>query len=101
MISHMTLGTNNIERAEYFFKHLNPLLGGEKVHKSERALFLDFGQGNLKLGIIQPFNNEPATHGNGAMVAFNLSNEQGVIAAYTKAIELGATSEGEPGPRPG
>ena len=49
-----------------------------------------------------PFDEEPATNGNGTMIGFSVGSTEEVIRLHKKAIELGGTSEGEPtqkGPR--
>ena len=43
-----------------------------------------------------PFNEEPATNGNGTMVGFNLGSNEEVERLYNKVIELGGSCEGEP-----
>jgi len=49
--------------------------------------------------VTKPFDGNPATVGNGNMVAIVLDSNEKVDAFYNKAIELGATDEGKPGPR--
>ncbi|MFI2810779.1 VOC family protein [Microbulbifer zhoushanensis] len=99
MISHTTLGTNNLEKAEAFYDQLLPLLGGTKVMKTDRVIFFSFKNHEAKLAISKPFDGEPATNGNGTMVAFSAESDETVSAVYAKAISLGATDEGAPGPR--
>ena len=41
------------------------------------------------------------TDGNGTMKAIPLDSHEAVDEMYAKAIELGATDDGEPGPRAG
>lgn len=57
-------------------------------------------QGEASLGVALPFNKEPATVGNGTMVAIALETPEQVDAFYLKALELGATTEGDVGFRP-
>lgn len=49
--------------------------------------------------IAEPFNEEPASNGNGTMVGFDVGSKDEVIRLYEKVIEMGGTSEGEPGDR--
>jgi uncharacterized glyoxalase superfamily protein PhnB len=49
--------------------------------------------------ITKPFDGNPATVGNGVMVAMKMPSKEAVDAFYQKAIELGATDEGAPGQR--
>lgn len=99
MISHTTFGTNDIEKAEQFFDSLLPDLGGKKHLKTDRAIFYSFADGSAKLAISLPYNGQLATVGNGTMLAFSVPSKEAVHAVYSKALLLGAKSEGEPGPR--
>ena len=45
-------------------------------------------------------DKNPASVGNGTMVALYMENPEQVDAFYQKAIELGGTDEGKPGFRP-
>jgi predicted lactoylglutathione lyase len=53
------------------------------------------------LGITKPFDHKPATVGNGVMVALEVDSPARVDAMHRKALELGGTDEGAPGPRGG
>lgn len=99
MISHTTLGTNDLEAAERFYSALLPSLGGSKFLQTDRAIFWEFGERSSKLALSKPFNDEKASHGNGSMVAFSVDAVAKVDDVYRQALALGATSEGEPGER--
>jgi len=51
------------------------------------------------VAICTPFDENPATVGNGTMVALNVETKDAVNAMHAKALELGAVDEGAPGPR--
>ena len=51
------------------------------------------------LGLIKPFNKEPATTANGSMIALRMPSKDLVGRMHQKAIELGGLDEGAPGPR--
>lgn len=51
------------------------------------------------LGITYPYDKQPATVGNGAMVALQGNSREQVDAVYAKALELGGSDEGAPGQR--
>ena len=53
------------------------------------------------LSVTQPFNKEPATVGNGVMVAIAVDTPDRVNEFHAKALELGGTDEGAPGTRVG
>ena len=49
--------------------------------------------------IVKPADGKEAQRGNGTMVAFAVKDPAQVKAMHEKALALGATDEGEPGPR--
>lgn len=51
------------------------------------------------LGVCIPFDGKAATAGNGTMVALAVDSNAKVDALHRKAMSLGATDEGAPGPR--
>lgn len=101
MISHFNIGTNNIEAAEAFYSELLKLVNGALLFKNERMLFFGFGEQSAKLAVNLPHDGQPATVGNGCMVALAGTGREHVDAVYAKAIELGGTCEGAPGERLG
>ena len=99
MIMHFNLGTNDLERAEAFYTELLSLFEARLTIRTRTAVFYDFGDSGARLAINTPFDGKPATSGNGSMVALSARNVDQVDAVYARAMELGATSEGEPGSR--
>lgn len=99
MISHTTLGTNNLERAESFYDAFLRKLDGKQFLKTDRAIFYSFQGHESKLAISRPFNGEPATNGNGTMVSFSVECEDRVKEIHSHALALGAINEGDPGIR--
>ena len=53
-----------------------------------------------RLWITQPFDDKPATVGNGTMPALVASSRQAVDAFHKAALAAGGTDEGAPGLRP-
>lgn len=47
--------------------------------------------------IAKPFNEEPASNGNGTMIGFNVGSIEEVQRLHKKVIGLGGTCDGEPG----
>jgi len=99
MISHTTLGTNNLEKAAAFYDALLADLGGKRHLETERAVIWRLGESPTMLGVSIPFNGEPATIGNGSMVAFAVDSPAQVDALHEKALALGGSNEGDPGER--
>jgi catechol 2,3-dioxygenase-like lactoylglutathione lyase family enzyme len=101
-ISYVTIGTNDYDRALDFFDALTAELGGGRAFEAPGGQFYQLGepvgQGTL-LGIFKPADGQPATHGNGTMIAIKVEGEPRVRAVHAKALALGAADEGAPGPR--
>ena len=55
--------------------------------------------GKPMLSVTKPFDSQPATVGNGTMVALAADNPEQVQALHAKALALGGSDEGAPGPR--
>jgi len=99
MIGYVTLGTNNLEKAVSFYDQLLGSIGAGRFLETEQFVAWSTGPIQPGISITKPFNGEEATVGNGVMVAVVLESTEQVDAFYQKAIELGATCEGKPGPR--
>jgi catechol 2,3-dioxygenase-like lactoylglutathione lyase family enzyme len=99
MIGYITLGTNNFERAASFYDVLLAEFGAQRVRDAERYIAWGTGPAQTALSIIKPFDEKPATVGNGVMVSLYGGSQEKVHDVYAKALELGATDEGAPGPR--
>lgn len=99
MFSHTSLGTNDLEKAETFYEAILPALGGKKFFSNERTVFWEFAETQTKFSVFLPFNGEPATVGNGSMVAFSMKTNEDIDNLHAQALSLGATSDGDPGER--
>lgn len=99
MIGYVTLGTNDMARAAAFYDSLLSLMGAKRAFETDRFIGWSSAPGAPMLAVCKPYDGLPATVGNGTMVALVVQTPEQVDAIYKKALELGATSEGEPGPR--
>jgi len=54
---------------------------------------------DFAFAVALPFDENPATNGNGTMIGFSVGTSEDVIMLHKKAIELGGTCEGEPNQR--
>ncbi len=98
MISYVTLGTNDFERAAKFYDALLADVGAKRLMENERIILWG-SPGAALLAVCKPFDGKAASIGNGVMVALTASSPEQVSAIYNKALELGGTDEGAPGPR--
>jgi catechol 2,3-dioxygenase-like lactoylglutathione lyase family enzyme len=101
MIAYVTIGTNDLARAALFYDQLLAVLGARRVWELERSIGWGTSAGAPSVCVIRPHDGNPATVGNGVMVALAARSQTEVGALYQKAIELGATDEGAAGPRTG
>lgn len=102
MIAYVTIGTNNLEQATKFYTAiLAELDPGVKVLMDIGRLRMIGKPGSVNLAVCTPFDGQPASAGNGVMVAFAADSPAKVDAVYKKALELGGKDEGAPGRRGG
>jgi len=99
MIGYVTLGTNDLPRAMKFYDDLLAPLGITRIMDFGRGYAWGTGMDKPALGIMVPFDQRPATAGNGTMVAIAVDSRQKVDEAHARALALGGTDEGPAGPR--
>lgn len=99
MIGYVTLGSNDLPRATAFYDALLAELGGKRFMEFERGIIWSAGPQSPGIGLLKPFNGEPASAGNGVMVALAASSREQVDHIHRRALELGGTDEGAAGPR--
>ena len=99
MIGYATLGTNDLARASAFYEQLLADLGARKIAVSERMNMFAAGPDKPMLAICTPFDGKRATAGNGTMLALNVGSQEAVRKIHAKALALGGSDEGAPGPR--
>lgn len=105
MIAYITVGTDNIARAKRFYSAFLPALNyglKEGPEGLSYALPVPTGQRpTLPDFYVKPtFNGQPASAGNGAMVALEVTSQAQVRALHAAAMKAGGTDEGQPGFRP-
>ena len=98
MLGYVTIGTNDLPRATAFYDALLKELGASRTFEFERGVAWGSGEGTA-LGVVTPFDGQPASAGNGAMAALQCESPEEVDRIYAKAISLGANDEGKPGER--
>ncbi|KWI47616.1 glyoxalase [Burkholderia pseudomultivorans] len=98
VFTHVTLGTNNLDRARSFY---DKVLG--EIGLSRMADLGDngsiWGDGAPSFFVLKPVNGEPATVGNGVTVSFQAPSRAAIDAFYRTALAAGAVDEGAAGPR--
>lgn len=99
MIGYTTLGTNDLDRATAFYDELLALLGAKRGMSFPRGHLWTTGPGQPMFGVLRPFDGQPATAGNGTMVALACPDAATIDALHAKALALGGRDEGAPGER--
>ena len=92
-IGYTMIGTNDLDRASMFYDQLLSILGASRFIETDRGISWSFGPGSTSLAITKPYDNSPASVGNGVMVALGVENREIVNSLFIRAMELGATSE--------
>lgn len=101
MIGYVTLGTNRFDEAATFYDALLGSIGAKRIFELERFIAWSTGPAAPAIAITHPYDQEPATVGNGVMVAIAVKDPEQVDALHALALDLGGTDEGAPGPRQG
>ena len=98
MLAYTVIGSNNKEKALEFYDAVLAEAGAQRAFANDRLQFYSNGTGAM-LGVGDPWDKGAATVGNGVMVAIAVDSPEKVDALHAKALELGGTDEGPPGPR--
>lgn len=101
MIGYVTLGTNDLEKAAGFYDELLKLIGAGRFMEEESFVAWATSPTTPGISVTRPYDGNPATVGNGVMVALLVKSPDQVEALHAKALELGGTDEGAPGARGG
>jgi predicted lactoylglutathione lyase len=99
MIGYVTLGTNDLTRAAQFYDAIAAELGVGRMMESDAFIAWGTPGGAAGIGLTKPFNGQPATVGNGVMVALEAKDAAQVDRLHAIALAQGGTCEGPPGPR--
>ncbi len=100
MYSHVTVGSNDLERAAAFYDQALATLGIERRMTVDGALLGYRREGRDLFFVARPFDRRPATVGNGVHAAFLARSRDQVDAFHAAAMAGGGTDEGAPGLRP-
>ena len=99
MIGYVTLGTNDIDRAAAFYDGLLGEMGIGRLMDGGSMIGWGASMEQPMVCVTKPFDGGGATVGNGVMIALGVAMPEDVARLHAKALELGATDEGAPGPR--
>ncbi|HET9628327.1 MAG TPA: VOC family protein [Novosphingobium sp.] len=98
MFSHLTLGTNDLDKSHKFYDSLFAAIGGAPGTRGDTNIM--YARNGAMLMITTPINGQPATFANGGTVGFAMSTPEEVEAWHAAGVSNGGTScEDPPGKR--
>ncbi|WP_068071063.1 VOC family protein [Novosphingobium lentum] len=99
MIGYVTLGTSDLPRAAKFYDAIAAEMGTARMMDYPTSIAWGTPGGGAGIGLTKPFDGQPASVGNGVMVALEASDKAQVHRLYDIAMANGGSDEGAPGPR--
>ncbi|WP_069300184.1 VOC family protein [Neptunicoccus sediminis] len=104
MIAYVTVGADDMTAAKRFYQAFLPALGYTLTEGPEGlsyALPVSTGQtpDMPDFYVKPPFDGQPASAGNGSMIAFEAKTNADVRTLHAAALVAGGTDEGQPGYR--
>ena len=99
MLSHVTIGSSDPNKASEFYDQVLKTLGIEVLFNVEGAVAYGEAAGP-KTFLLKPFDGCPPSPSNGGHVAYLAKTRAQVNAFYQSALQAGGTDEGAPGLRP-
>ena len=109
MLTYVSLGTNDLARATAFYDATLATLGLQRCITGDPdwdricagwGTYEEGGTREFALWVGRPFDQQPATSGNGTMIALRAGSWKAVDDFHAAALANGGTSEGAPGLRP-
>ena len=98
MLSHVSLGTNDADRAARFYDPVLAVLGLRNLGERDGAI--DYGTSMTVFSLEKPTDGRPASVGNGVHIAFWAGKREQVDEFYRLALAHGGSDAGAPGLRP-
>jgi catechol 2,3-dioxygenase-like lactoylglutathione lyase family enzyme len=97
VLHHVSLGTNDIDRAKAFYDAVMPKLGLKLIKHSDGILA--YGLTDVLFSLERPVDGQRASPGNGSHIAFHAGHRNTVDACYSAGKANGGRCEGPPGLR--
>jgi catechol 2,3-dioxygenase-like lactoylglutathione lyase family enzyme len=100
MIHHVSLGTNDAERAVRFYDPVLAVIGMSRQSMEGGSVGYGSAAHEYLFALEKPVDGKPATVGNGVHIAFAAAHRKVVDEFYRIALANGGTDGGAPGLRP-
>jgi catechol 2,3-dioxygenase-like lactoylglutathione lyase family enzyme len=101
MFTHVTVGTNDPDKARAFYDAVFGALGIPGQHTPKGAWYghPDPEVGSGAFFVTTPRDEQAATHANGGTIGFKAESAAQIDAWYAAGMANGGSDEGPPGPR--
>lgn len=101
MLLYITLGSNDLSRAQVFYDAVLETLGFvRRVTEDDELGYAAPSDHRCRLWVVKPYDGGVATRGNGSMVALMAESRSAVDVFHAAALKHGGTDDGLPGLRP-
>ena len=98
MNGYVTVGTSELQRAAKFYDAIAAEMGTGRMMDFDTFIAWGTPGGAAGVAATLPFDKQPATVGNGTMVALQARDKDQVHKLDEIALENGGSDEGAPGP---
>ena len=99
MLAYITLGAHDLAASGAFYDAVMKPLGYTATRDQDHEIAYAAADQEAILWIVKPFNDLPASYGNGTMICFNAPSRHAVDAFHAAAVGSGGYDEGKPGLR--
>lgn len=99
MFSHVTVGTDDIERSKRFYDAVLGVLGASEPVRHTNAtgqVRLFYRHDGATFGVTEPINGQPPSCANGGTIGFKCSSPEQVQRFHDVAVAHGGTSIEQP-----
>ena len=98
---YITLGSTDIARSARFYDAALAPLGLIRRETADTEIGYSFPDDRrIRIWVTKPYDGNPASVGNGSMIALCASSQAAVDAFHKAALATGGSDEGAPGLRP-
>jgi catechol 2,3-dioxygenase-like lactoylglutathione lyase family enzyme len=99
MIGYVTIGVKDMDKAKQFYTELLSDIDAKLLMDMDRIALIGRSMEEPMLAVCIPYDKEAPAPGNGNMIAIHPGSKELIDRLHAKALQLGATCEGEPGVR--
>ena len=90
--THITIGTNDLDKARDFYDKVLAPLGLKRLMNMDHGSF--YGVDGPEFMVVKPRDGKPATVANGLTIGFRAPGKEAIDEFYKTALELGVRTAG-------